>query len=167
MTDLDDLIEALRTELRSTPPRPGDPDTKPGLLAGLLDTASARVAPEPGESVYHHAGYLSGHLLRRLYERGRVLDGPLRLLAAGYAASLADPSGQAMLGKPDSPMTAHSYAAVRCERKTRQPLSEADERMLFGWLLEQTDTPYTQTLSAKFQRLRVRRHDHLGMGGPT
>jgi len=48
----------------------------------------------------------------------------------------------------------------------RQPLSEADERMLFGWLVEQTGTPVTAQLTAKFQRLRTRRQDRLAAGGP-
>jgi len=167
MTSVNDLVEALRNELRSTRSPADDKDTKPGMLAGLLDRGVARMVPEVGETGYHHAGYLSGHLLRWLSERGRSLDEPLRLIAAGYAASLADQGGQAMLDKPDRPMTAHSYAAIRCERASRQPLSEADERMLFGWLLEQTATPYTEKLDASFQRLRLRRHDRLGLGGLT
>jgi hypothetical protein len=165
MTGPDDLAEALRTQIRSAPAGSGDKDTKTGMLSGLLDNGSARVAPQPGETVYHHAGYLSGHLLRWLFDRGRVLDDPLRLIAAGYAASLADPGGQAMLDKPDRPMTAHSYAAIRCERTTDRTLSEADERLLFGWLVKQTGTPYTQTLDATFQRLRIRRHERLRLGG--
>jgi hypothetical protein len=163
VTELDDLIQALQREVRSGQ---DDNGTNAGMLAGLLATGSARVIAQPGGNVYHHAGYLSGHLLRWLAARGRELDDRIRLIAAGYAASLADPAGQEALGKPDRPMTAHSYAAIRCERAGRQPLPEADERMLFGWLVEQTGTPLTQQLTAKFHRLRTRRQDRLAAGGP-
>ena len=163
MTELDELIQALQKELRS---QQDDNGAHAGMLAGLLDAGAARIALPPDGTVYQHAGYLSGHLLRWLAERGRDLDDRIRLIAAGYAASLADPAGQAALDKPDRPMTAHSYAAIRCERAGRQPLSEADERMLFGWLVEQTGTPVTAQLTAKFQRLRTRRQDRLAAGGP-
>jgi hypothetical protein len=163
VTDLDELIQALQQEIRIGQDANG---TNAGMLAGLLDTGSARVESQPGENVYQHAGYLSGHLLRWLAERGRGLDDRIRLITAGYAASLADPAGQAALDKPDRPMTAHSYAVIRCERAGRQLLSEADERMLFGWLVEQTRTPLTQQLTAKFHRLRTRRQDRLAAGGP-
>lgn len=89
------------------------------------------------------------------------------MTAAGYAASLADAGGQKMLGRPDRPITAHNYAAIRVERTTGQPLSETDERMLFEWLLEQTDTRCTDTLLATVQRLRLRRHERLRLDGLT
>ncbi|HST47813.1 hypothetical protein [Jatrophihabitans sp.] len=165
MTELDEVIQALQRELRSEQAQPGDKDTRAGMLAGLLEAGPARVAPNPGETVYHHAGYLSGHLLRWLIVRGQVFDERLRSSATGYASSLADPGGQAMLDKPDRPMTAHSYAAVRCERASRQALPESEERMLFEWLLEVTRTPYTQERGATFQRLRAHRQDRLRSGG--
>ena len=163
MTELDELIQAARREIRSDQ---DDNGTNAGMLAGLLDTGAAQLAARPDGNVYRHAGYLSGHLLRWLAERGRSLDDRIRLVAAGYAASLADPAGQAALDKPDRPMTAHSYAAIRCERAGRQLLSEADERMLFGWLVEQTGIPLTPQLTGKFQRLRARRQERLAAGGP-
>lgn len=164
MTALDELVDVLRTELRSAPQSLNDTETKTGMLAGVVEVGSARTAPTVDESVYHHAGYLAGHLLGWLLQRGRPLDSRLRLLAAGYAASLADPGGQAMLDKPDRPVTAHSYAAIRVEQQTHRALSESDERMLLGWLLEQTGKPYSQTIDATWRRLRVRRHERLGLG---
>jgi hypothetical protein len=154
MTELDELVAALRTAL--TAPAPDGLETKTGMLAGLTAAGPAELAAGVGQSGYHHAGYLSGHLLRWLSEHGRVIDEPLQLLAAGYAASLADPGGQAMLAKPDRPMTAHSYAAIRCERNNLLAMSESDERML-----------YTEQLEATFQRLRTGRHTRLGLSEPS
>ena len=160
MTQLDDLIRELHEVIRSGP---DDNGTKSGMLAGLLSTGAAQLEAGHDANVYYQAGYLSGHLLRWLLERGHDLDDRFRLIASGYAASLADPAGQTALAKPDRPITAHTYAAMRCEDNTRQALPESEERRLFDWLLEQTGTSPTPALYAKYQRLRERRQSRLGL----
>jgi hypothetical protein len=160
MTELDDLVRDLREVIRTGR---DDNGTKAGMLAGLLATGPAQLSSEPGANAYHHAGYLSGHLLRRLLEHGYAADGPFGCAAAGYAAALADPAGQAALAKPDRPITAHIYAAMRCEDGTRQALAEAEERVLFDWLLEQTGTPPSPDAYARLERLRLRRQARLGL----
>jgi hypothetical protein len=158
-SELDELVRATRAANRLR----GDDGIYAGQLAGLLETGPARLAPRPGESVYHHAGYLAGHQMRWMHERGRALDQSTMLTAAAYGAALADPAGQGALDKADRPVSAHIYAAVRVERKTGQPLSEQDERMFVGWLLEQTDVPATEQLIAKFERLRHRRQERTAI----
>lgn len=155
------MVRDMRKLARAARRRPADKGVTSGQLSGLRETGPARIVAQPAESVYHHAGYLWGHLMRWLFERRRVLAA-LKFTAAAYASAIADPSGQALLGKPDSPMTAHSYAAIRCEKEAGHALPEADERMFFEWLLEQTRTSHTEELRAKFQRLRDRRLERLG-----
>jgi hypothetical protein len=163
----DDLMGALKAKIMTLAmlPKSHTWQTKRGMLVGRREEGKARTASGPHESVYHHAGYLSGHLLGWLARRGRSVDGPLRMIAAGYAASLADPGGQKMLERADRPITAHNYAAIRVERTTGRPLSEIDERMLFEWLLEQTDTQCTDTITATAQRQRLRRQERLQFDG--
>lgn len=159
MTDFDELIN----EARAAAQRRGAKDVDIGRLEGLLSPGRARLAARPGESVLHHAGYLVGHLIRWLHERGKPFDMPMMLTAAAYGASIADEGGQQQLAKPDRPMTAHTYAAIRTEKKTRSALDAADERMLFGWLLEQTSTRATPQLLATFERRRAARLERTGL----
>lgn len=160
MGDLDELIAATRAVAE----RRRAKDVQRGQLEGLLETGPARVAARPGESVLHHAGYLTGHLIRWLHEHGKPLETPMMLTAAVYGASMADERGQRALAKSDNAVTAHILAAIRAEEKTGLALDAADERMLFGWLLEQTNSPATPQLIAKLDRLRARRLERTGFG---
>jgi hypothetical protein len=159
MTDLDDLISAAR----SAALQPHATDVEVGRLAGLLDIDRAALSAGTGESTLHHAGYLVGHLIRWLHERGRPLEQRMMLTAAAYGASIADEGGQRMLAKPDRPMSAHTYAAIRTEQKTGSALTETDERMLFGWLSEQAGIEPTPQLVVTLERRRALRLARTGL----
>lgn len=159
MDDLDELITGARAAARGPRAR----DVEIGRLEGLLETGSARLVPRPGESPLHHAGYLVGHLIRWLHAYGKPIEASMMLTAAVYGASIADEGGQRQLAKPDRPMTAHSYAAIRTEKQARAALDVADERMLFGWLREQAGIPATPELMARFERRRAARLERTGL----
>jgi hypothetical protein len=163
MTRVGDLEEHIRAA-RASVGRRADPNgAKAGHLEGLLEQGPARLAPRPGESVYHHAGYLSGHLTRWMAERGREVEPAVLLMLAAYAAAVADPGGQESFAKPDGPLAVHTYATIRTEKKHGRALPEPDERMMFGWLLEQAGQLPTPQLTAKMERLRHRRQERLGL----
>jgi hypothetical protein len=159
VSDLDDLIDGARAVAQ----RAGAKDLDVGRLEGLLESGRARLTARPGETSLHHAGYLVGHLIRWLHEHGKPLETSTMLTAAVYGASVADEGGQQQLVRSDRPMTAHTYAAIRTEKKTRRALDAADERMLFGWLLEQTNVRATPQLLATFERRRAARLERTGL----
>jgi hypothetical protein len=159
MDDLEELIRAARKAAQRRPPK----EVEVGQLAGLLDTGRARLQPSPGESLLHHAGYLAGHLIRWLHEHGRPLAAPTLLTAAVYGTGLAEAPGQRKLAQPNRRIDTHTYAAIRVEQETGAPIDGGVERMLFGWLLEQTDTPATPQLIAQLERLRARRLERSGL----
>jgi hypothetical protein len=165
MTELDGFIRELQNNILLCKANSRNAETNIGMLAGLMSAGSIVPVSDPDVRVLYQAGYVCGHLLRWLSERGRAVGGPLGLIAAGYAASISDHAGQSALAKPDAPMTAHTYAAIRCERHTGEGLSEADEQLLFGWLVEQTGAPLTPELAATFRRQRARRRERLGFAG--
>jgi hypothetical protein len=156
--DLDAYLRSIAAAGRGKDPH----GIKAGHIEGLRETGPARLAPAPDEPIYHHAGYLSGHLTRWMAERGREIDPAMLLLVAAYAGAVADPAGQRSFDKPDGPLAVHTYAAIRTEKKHDQALSDSDERMMFGWLLEQSDRPAPPALIAKMERMRRRRHDRTG-----
>jgi hypothetical protein len=158
MSELDDLVAAARAAAQ----RRGATDVERGLLDGLLQDGLARLTAQPAESVHHHAGYLGGHLMRWLHEHGKSLETSTLLIASLYGGCLADEGGQKQLARPDRPVTAHLYAAIRTEKRSSTAIDEADERMLLGWLLDQTDTAATPQLLAKVERLRARRLERTG-----
>jgi hypothetical protein len=163
MSDLDKLIEAARAATAGRGPN----DVEVGRLEGLGDAAAARLAARPGESATHHAGYLVGHLIRWLHERGKPLDAATLLTASVYGACIADEGGQQQLARPDRPMSTHTYAAIRTEKRIGAALDRADEQMLFGWLLEQAGGRATPQLLAKLDRIRARRLERTGLQRPA
>src|SRR5438552_5650037 len=159
MGDLEDLIDEARVAAQ----QPGATDVEIGRLEGLLDIGRARLAAGHGESLRHHAGYLVGHLIRWLHEHGKPLDNAMMVMAAVYGAAVADEGGQQKLAGPGPAVTAHLYAAIRTEMKSGSALDAADERMLFGWLLEQTSIATTPLLLGKLERLRTQRLERTGL----
>lgn len=158
---MDDLEAHLRAAVSAA--AGDDPDgTLAGHLAGLRAGGRAKLLADSGESVFHHAGYLSGHLTRWLAERGRPVDPAMLLVVAAYAAAVADPP-EDPFATPTRVLATHVYAALRTEKKHRQALSDAGERMVFGWLLEQAGHDPEPELVAKLERLRLRRHERLGL----
>ena len=159
MGDLDELIAGARAAAQ----RPEANDVEAGRLAGLLENGRAHLVAEPGENELYHAGYVVGHLIRWLHAHGKPIESHMMLTAAAYGAAISDEGGQRQLARPDRPMTAHTYAAIRTEQRDHRALSPADERMLFGWLLEQTGDPATPQLLAIFERRRAARLTRTGL----
>jgi hypothetical protein len=133
-------IEGFADHLRR---RPVDDDperaaTDAGTLAGLQEAGRARLRPLPDEVPRHFAGYLTGHLLRHLAERGRPIDSDTIATATFYAAPLGDDAAQ---GRLDEPATharfLHTYLMLYLEKKLARPSEIEVESLLASWLFTQ------------------------------
>jgi hypothetical protein len=131
--------------------------TVDGELEGLTDAGTARLLAADGESQHRHAGYLLGHLIRWLNERGWPVDDRL-LVAAWYGASVATPEGQGALGGEDGIIRVHVLATLMTERKLGGPLADREERMLYAWLCEQAGVVVTAPMVERVELLRAKRH---------
>jgi hypothetical protein len=138
--------------------KPGNSGFVIGEYEGLTTKERARLRPRAREKQHHHAGFLFGHLTRWLHERGWALDEQL-MIPGLYAASVATPEAQAALDKKNPIMRVHVYAALGTEKKRGLPLTETEERMLFGWLCEAASMIPTPDGLAQFERLRAKRHE--------
>jgi hypothetical protein len=160
VSDLDGYIRSVEQSLRTGDV---DPDSvAQGQYEGLLATGPARLHPLPGESEKHHSGYLLGHLIRWVHDRGRAIDSTVVGLTL-YGSAIAHSQAQAALARDDGVVRAHQYAAILAERKLTRQISDSDERMGYGWLCEQADLAVTPDMVARLERLRARRHEKYGL----
>jgi hypothetical protein len=154
-------VEALVDHL-STHPDDSDPhrqERDAGTLAGLTTTGNARIRPEAGEDGCHFAGYLTGHLLKWLVDRGRPLDGDAICVATYYGAPIGDGAAQRRLDEPAANVRwLHTYLMIYLERKLGRPADVELESQLVSWLCSQLRVrPATDDIGALLGRMRVRR----------
>jgi hypothetical protein len=126
--------------LRQRPPDtdPEQAATHAGTLAGLEEGPQVRLRPGPDEEIHHFAGYLAGHLLRWLVDRGRAFDDDTIATASFYAAPLGDEAAQSRLGAPAANAGfLHTYLMVYLEKKLGRPVDVEVESLLVSWLLTQ------------------------------
>lgn len=150
-------IEAF-VEYMSTRPDDADPDRRErdaGTLAGLTATGNARLRPDPGEDRRHFAGYLTGHLLHWLVDRGRPLGGETIPIATYYGAPIGDEAAQMRLDDPAANLRwLHTYLMVYLEKKLGHPADVELESQLVSWLCSQLRVKPVDDAGAILGRLR-------------
>lgn len=163
MTDLERYIKSAAKAARKARRTDGDKGTLTAYHQGLLAHGRARLAPDAGENVIQHSGYLAGHLTRWMIERGRRLSEELNQTIGYYSSAVADPHGQGAFVKPHGVLGVHGYAALLVEKKRGVALTEENERMLVEWLLSQAGKRPGPGLEEVIARRRRMRHERIGL----
>ena len=151
------LVDHLSTRADDDDPHRRERDA--GTLAGLTAAGRARLRPEPGEEWRHFAGYLAGHLLHWLVDRGRPPDSDTIRVATYYGAPLGDEAAQRRLDEPAANVRwLHTYLMIYLERKLGHPADVELESQLVSWLCTQLRVrPATDDTGALLGRMRARR----------
>jgi hypothetical protein len=142
-------------------------DAARGQLAGLTSAGPAplRTGNEVMTDAFR-AGVLAGRIYGRLLDEHGAVDRH-RLLAAGiYAASLAQAAVQGQFEEPSPEVLVkeHTVACIRVAWRGAQ-LDEADERIMFDWLLDELGVAPSETLLASYATMRRRRLERLARDG--
>jgi hypothetical protein len=113
------------------------------------------------------AALIAGHLLRDRLRDGAALSESVLLAAIAYAGALATPQGQHALADLNdaSLLKAHTYACLLSERHGHT-IEEAEEKVLFGWLLAQVELSPTDDLQKRMVSQRRKRQERTAPTEP-